>query len=825
MIRSLLNHFVQAPAGGSTEAVLSHEGLGLGWAAVLFVLLSVGVWWGYRRAGASLARWQRTLLAGLRVALVALFLILLVKPVLLITRNDPVRERLLVLLDDSQSMQIKDQRSASEDLARAGIAANLLPPTAGVKAPLPEGIEKWKNSSRADLFRALSANERLNLWPRLEEKVDLFAYRFGREARALGPMTAGKQADTPTTQEVFKRLTYSADATALGDSLQGMLEENRGQPVAGILVITDGANNAGSPPEEAAEIAKQAGLPIYAYGIGITGPKDVIVRELAGPRGAFVKERAAFTVKVRSPGFSGQSVKLRLRANGKIVDEKNVTLSGDGETEYPLGFEPQEKGEVRMEASIDPLDGETSTANNIAATRVRVLDSVVKVLYIEQEPRWDFRYLLSTLQRDRRLSVRCVLFDGGAEMTDEPNSIFLRDLPARREDLVDNEIIILGDVDPKVLGPARMQLLNEWVSDLGGGLIFLAGPKEDPLHYAGTPLEPLLPVELSRNLPEDQYAERSRLPIKLHLTATGELSPLLRLAENSLDNRKIWNDFPGVLWTAAVARARPTAEVYLEGSTAAAAQGSGLSPGAARLPVIAQQDYGRGTVMYFGFDETYRWRSRVGEKYYARIWNQIIQSFSLERQLGASARTQLKVSRPEYAVGEKVVISGKLFTESFAPLTEASVPGTLAVVNPAVPDAKPQTTELPLLEVAGSPGDYQAEFNARAPGEYRFSTILDPKAVLKFEVTTPHLEMNDPAMNASLLQSMAQISGGRFLREEDLAWPAAVSRRAPGHRAHLPQARPVLFPLVDGGAHGCWPPPSGCCGGGGRCVEKNELPP
>ena len=160
--------------------------------------------------------------------------------------------------------------------------------------------------------------------------------------------------------------------------------------------MTDGANNAGLPPEEAAELAKQAGLPLYTYGIGITGPRDIIVRDLAGPRGAFLKERAEFGVKVRAPGFTGQSVKLRLRANGKQVDEKEIVLSGEGETEYRLGFEPQEKGEMRMEASIEPIEGETSATNNAATTRLRVLDNVVKVLYIEQEPRWDFRYLLST---------------------------------------------------------------------------------------------------------------------------------------------------------------------------------------------------------------------------------------------------------------------------------------------------------------------------------------------------------------------------------------------------------------------------------------------
>lgn len=766
MIRALLNHLVPPPPGGSAEAALSGEGISGGWAFVLLVVLAAAVWWSYRRGAAGLSRWRRGVLMTLRLLLVSLFVLLLVKPVLMITLNDPVREKLLVLLDDSESMGIKDQRSAPEDVNRAALAANLLAPDAGLGAPLPAGIDKWKSASRSDILGAVTANSRLNLWARLEEKADLHFYRFGRDLHDLGAVASGQPGDglVSGVPELLKRLTFAEQFTAFGDSIRQLLEENRGQPVAGILLVTDGANNTGAPPEEIAELAREANVPLYTYGIGITGPRDVIVRELAGPRGAFIKERAEFSVKVRAPGYTGQTVTLHLRANGREVDKKEIRLSGDSEAEYRLGFEPQEKGEVRVEASIDPLEGESSRDNNVATTKVRVLDNQVKVLYVEQEPRWDFRYLLSTLQRDRRLAVKCVLFDGGAELADEPGTVFLKGFPATREELVSNEIIVLGDVEPAALGEANMKLLNEWVGEIGGGLIFMAGPKQDPLHYAGTPLAPLLPVELDPNVTAEQWTQRSRLPIKLRLTATGELSPLLRLSDNSLENRQIWNDFSGVHWTARVARAKPTAQVYLE-----AAGVESDTSSAAHLPVIAQQAYGKGTVMYFGFDETYRWRGRVGEKYYTRIWNQIIQSFSLERQLGASARTQLKVARPEYTVGEKVTISGKLYTASFSPLGEASVPGTLSALAPDAPaNAKPETREVSLLEKPDAPGEYQLDFVARTPGEYRFSTILDPNAVLKFEVTAPRLEQSQTAMDASLLGTMAQISGGRFLREENL---------------------------------------------------------
>ena len=767
MIRAFLDHLVPSPPGGSTETALSFEGISGGWAFLLLVALCAAVWWGYRHGAGRISRGKRWMLMTLRMALAALFVLLLLRPVLMITLNDPVREKLLVVFDDSESMTIHDQRHDPPDLARAALAADLLPPDAGLDARLPvAGMERWQTASRAELLAAITANPRLDLWKKLGAKADLHFFRFGRDLHDLGDPGEGG------ASELLRRLTFKEQFTAFGDSIRQLLEENRGQPVAGVLLVTDGANNTGAAPEEIAELARQEGVPIYAYGLGITGPRDVIVRELAGPRGAFLKERAEFSVKVLAPGYNGQSVTIHLRANGREVDKKEIRLTGDSESEYRLGFEPQEKGEARMEASIDPQEGESSKENNVATTTVRILDNTVKVLYVEQEPRWDFRYLLSTLQRDRRLAVKCVLFDGGADLAGEPDSVFLKEFPATREELVANEIIVLGDVDPAALGAAHMQLINEWVGEMGGGLIFMAGPKQDPIHYAGTPLAPLVPVEIPANATAEGWAERSNQPIRLRLTSTGELSPLLHLSDNRLENQQIWNEFPGVRWVARAARAKPTAQTYLE-----SVPGEG---GGSVAPLIVQQAYGKGTVMYFGFDETYKWRSRVGEKYYTRVWNQIIQGFSLERQLGASARTQLKVARPEYVVGEKVVISGRLYSASMAPLGEASVPGSVSVLPPDAPaGAQPAKREATLLEVPDAPGEYRTEFVAQTPGEYRFSTILDPNAVVKFQVTAPRLEQNQTALDASLLTAMAQTSGGKFLREEDLhTLPELISSRA-----------------------------------------------
>jgi hypothetical protein len=295
---------------------------------------------------------------------------------------------------------------------------------------------------------------------------------------------------------------------------------------------------------------------------------------------------------------------------------------------------------------------------------------------------------------------------------------------------------------------------------LGGGLLFHAGPNFDPLAYHDTPLEPLLPVGItSKN--SDRYDEA----VSLKLTPAGETSPIFALSQDPTENLTIWAGFAGVRWTAWVDKAQPGAQVLLVDPTASRANQAGP------MPVIAMQSYGRGETLFLGTQETYRWRSKKGEKYYTQIWSQIIQALTSQHILGATALTQLKTDRPNYLTGNRVQISGRIFQTGFTPFTDAEVPGSLTFTpeaRPGQPVPVAQTTELRLQAVAGQPGEYRAEAMPQAAGTYRYATVRDPGVVVAFTVAEPKVEMADIAMNEKLLRAMATASGGSFVREEDL---------------------------------------------------------
>lgn len=753
------------PAGGPVQFSLGYDGLSWGWAFLCLVLLAAAVAWSYHFFARGLSRWTRIGLIVLRSSLIGLLLLILVRPVLLITLEEAVRRPLLVLLDTTQSMGLADPREKPDDLARAAIAVGLLDPAKGLSPSLPGGaVERIRQLTRRQMLEALASNAPLKLWPRLYARADLAFYGFGRGLKPLGNLTPrqGRELTLDDSTAFFRGLAYDDNLTAVGDGLRDLLEAQRGQPAAGVLLITDGANNSGSSPLDAARIARDDGVPLFIYGVGITAPPDIRVAELSGPQVSSVKEKVEMRVRLNAQGMIGKKAVLQLKADGKIVDEEPLEFRADGEQEATLSFVPDQVGEAALEAVVPPLPEESNPQNNSAKARLRITDDKIKVLVIEQEPRWDFQYLLAMLQRDRRIKLSCVLLDGDTDLSREPDSVFLNAIPDDKATLESFDLIIVGDVDPAALGPDRMQILNDWVDKLEGSILFLAGPKFDPGAYRGTPLEALLPVET-----EDKKPDRYAPPVQLKLTPAGESSPLLALSADPQENRALWEAFPGVHWTAWVGQARPGAQVLLADPTPSRANAEGP------MPVMALQTYGAGQTFYIGFDETYRWRSHVGEKYYTRIWGQLIQSLSGQHHPQAGTAPQLKTDRPSYLTGEEVHLSAHIFKSPSGLSADAEAPGTLSfqgkTAAPGGSGPAPRLTNLSLQAVAGKPGEYRADFPAPNAGVYLFSLVSDPSVILKFTVEEPEVERSEIAMNEKLLRAMTAAADGTFLREEDLS--------------------------------------------------------
>lgn len=738
---------------------LHAEGLPFAWALLLLILAGFLIVWSHQKFAFSAGKLRSWILMILRFLLVGVLLWLVTRPVLERTSSQNVRSTLLVLVDSSASMSLTDERKPNPDQIRAAIALNLVDPKTSLeqKAPNNEAVQK---TTRAQMVQAVFENPRLDLLGRLSRDFDLVFYGFDRQPFLLTSATEEKE--KVATSAKLPWPPFDGDATAIGDAVIGLLNNHRGQPLAGILLATDGVNNTGSPPTEAVQQARVDGVPLFTYGVGIETPRDFIMQRLQAPRLGFVNERVNFEAAFRATGMVGSDAKVVLLQNGKEVARTSVRIETDGIYEATLAFEPDKAGASEMEVRIEPDPNEFFTDNNRLSTPLRVIDDKIRVLYIEETPRWDFRYLLSALQLDKRLDVSAFLFNGDPGLDQIEDSPFLKELPRSPEELIRYQIIILGDVNPESLGEEWMRWMEKWVNEVGGGVIFLAGTQHNPIRYAGTPLEPLLPVLLDRSVSLEVYQKRYPELQPLRLTPEGEVSPYLRLSDQPQENLQIWRRFPGVRWTAKVGRAKPGAEVSLVDPDPSR---SAAPPG---MPVIARHTFGAGEVVYFGIDETYRWRSKVGNRHYIRIWGQIMQAMSLQRLQGASDRVQLRASRPRYSTGEQVVISGRIFQKGFTPMTQPTIPGVLVRLPLEGGEQEIDRRELNVEAQENRLGEYAASFTVTAPGRYRFHTLEEPTAIVEFDVQESRIELKESGLNITLLTTMAKDTKGQFFREESL---------------------------------------------------------
>ncbi len=743
-------------------------GVSFGWYALLVLVLGAVVYWLYRSSPTHISAGRKWTLTSLRILFIALVLLLLLRPVLSLTVEGSVRRLLVMLMDTSSSMQIKDPRIEPADQNRAAIGRNLLDPTKGVAQAFDKSkIKEVEQIARVDLVKSVFKNERLNILPKLDKEFDLDAFAF---AQGVAPISARKEADTnaapkKTEQKVtvdqftwVDRLSATNPATAIGDAVREVLNRKRGQPLAGVLLVTDGANNSGSQPREIAGLMKQEGVPLYIYGVGITRPRDIIVGNLFAPDVTFVKDEMTVTVRVRAQGLKGQNAEVVLKLGTQQVATKAIAFAEDGEQVVSMKFTPQTQGEFELQAFIEPRADETEARNNSSAPhRLRVIDAKIKVLLVDQSPRWEFRYLQAMLMRDRRIDLKCLLVEGDPAISRGENSPYLAQFPAKKDELFKYDLVIYGDVDPKNMAASNLENLNEFVSRFGGALVMVAGKRFSPAAYRRSIMEKMLPVEFDSSVVESSLDAVADKPIKLELTAAGRASPMLRLSDKDDENIALWKQLPPLYWVAKVSRPKPAAEVLLVDPDPARESRFG------KMPVVASQKYGLGQVMFVGTDNTWRWRKNVGDLYYTTLWGQIAQRVSLQHLLGISKRTQLNTDRQNYITGDRVTIYARLYAEGYEPVQDPSVKGIFGLQNGT--GVKSEVTLRPIPE---QPGLYRAEFVAPSAGAYQFFVERDLNVPLDFNVTEPKFELGETAMNESMLREMAALTGGAFFREEDL---------------------------------------------------------
>ncbi len=191
-----------------------HVGRGrAGAVAALYVL------WTYRRLVGAQAPRSRRAPRDPRLALLALALFVTLRPMLLLKVAVPQQNFVGILLDDSRSMQVADEQG----------------------------------HPRSDFVIDQFGTPDAPLLPRSAKRFVPRVFRFSSVAERLQ-----SSAD----------LTFQGTATRFGDALDRARDELSGLPVAGLVVVTDGADNSATTLDQSIAGLKAQGMPVFAVGVG-----------------------------------------------------------------------------------------------------------------------------------------------------------------------------------------------------------------------------------------------------------------------------------------------------------------------------------------------------------------------------------------------------------------------------------------------------------------------------------------------------------------------------------------------------------------------------
>jgi hypothetical protein len=708
----------------------------------------------YRRDSVELRPGWGLLLTSLRVATFIGLLVLYLQPHWRLEREIVRNSRAIVLVDTSLSMGIVDGE-----------------PSASTRA-ISRSQQLVKALKESDFLAKLRKTHDVAVTPfNADLKRDQMVTLEKLSPEEIAAAANGQALIAPQSPDWAKLLAPTGAETRLGQTLRQLIQEERGSPVSGIIVFSDGGQNAGIPPESAVALAQEAKIPIYAVGIGSDRqPTNVAVCDLAAPARAYPGDRYTLTGYLQAQGMAGKTVTVQVfsrpatgaadKSPGDVVGTQQVTLGGDGEV-LPVKFEltPDATGSRTLTLRVQTPEGDRNPADNVREADIEIVDRKTRVLLFADGPMREYQFLRNQLYRDRYTTVDVLLQSGTPGISQEARKI-LDDFPATRETMYDYDCVVAFDPDWKMLKSGQIEVLEKWVGEQGGGLIVMAGAVEackGPDSWVQDPnmnlIRNLYPVEfLGRLATTESNMYSSREPWPLDFTREGTNADFLWLGDSASVSSRAWATFPGVYSYCPVRGPKTGAAVYSRFSDPSVAQGSSG-------PVyFAGQFYGAGSVFYMGSAEMWRLRS-VDETYFSQFYTKLIRHVTQGRLLRGSSRNVFLVGQDRYLIGNTVEVRAQLTNARLDPLDVPSV--NLQVIQP---DGTSQTVAL--RADPSRAGAFLGQFPALQEGTYRLELPVpeteNERLCRRIQVKVPDLERENPRRNDAVLNAIATNSGGKY---------------------------------------------------------------
>ena len=742
-------------------------------AVVLGVVALLLILWSYSRGNGSLG--LRALAGLLKVAAVIALAGCLVEPLFSGVRPRPGANLFVIAADNSRSLQLRDPgmtRTRGEGLA----------------AQLDDDVP-WQ--------------------ARLSQDFDVRRYVFDSEIRPVAD---------------FGQLDFSGEGSALGTALTTVAKRYQGRPVAGVLLLTDG-----NATDLLGNSAPAGDLPpVYPVVIGRAGSsRDIRISRVSVSQTNFEASPVTVLVEASCDGYQNTPIVFQLLDDqDRELQRQSLRSLADGELiVHRFLLQPENSGvsffRVRVfarqdEALLDRPDriSETTLENNSRLVAVDRGGGPYRVLYLSGRPNWEFKFLRRAIQEDDEVNlvglVRIAkkepkftfrghkgestnpLFRGfdnqedeEAEQYDQPVLLRLgvreggeelRDgFPKSAAELFQYSAIILDEIEAKFFTQDQLSLIQEFVSQRGGGFLMLGGKESFASgDYVRTPIGELMPVYLDRPqgmLPGTAY--------QLSLTRDGWLQPWTRLRTNEQDENKRLAAMPSFFSLNPIQSIKPGATVLAHVS----------SSDGRELPALVVQQFGKGRSAALLVGDLWRWnlkRLDSSESDLEKSWRQTLRWLVADVPARVDPEVRPNPDDPQGAIDITVRVRDEEFEPSDNVDVEVRIetPDGSSVVLSAEPSER-------------TAGGYEVTFAPRKSGAYRaevIATAADGSEVGRREIgwaTEPAtMEFQHLAPNLELLEKLANESGGEVVELEGLTnFVASLPNRK------VPVTEPWIYPL------------------------------